>query len=172
MDGVDRDSAAGKWAEAFLRFLIAQDGSATLICETMIGGPVTLQVLHQQITQDVPAAVRAHLPGQDFIERQVCLSHDNQVMMDNLTYISLEQLDPAVRWHLEQGTAPIGYIFDTKQIRKKPVPVPEEILSALWRRSGTPDPDSVRTYLMEIETISSMLITENFRAGMHYGLPT
>lgn len=170
-DGIDRDTVAGQWATAVLKFLLAQDGSATLICETLIGGPVALAVLHQQITEDVPEAVRAHLPGQRFIERQVCMSYSGEVMMDNLTYISLEQLDPDVRWHLEQGTAPIGYIFDVKQTRKRPVPVPEAVLSVLWGRCGVPDPACARSYVLEIEKTSSMLITESFRAGMRYGLP-
>lgn len=170
-DGVPQGSAFAKWVALWKQMLLVQDGSATLMCETLANGPVQLDVLHQQITEDVPAEVRAHLPGNAFIERQVCLSHMGQVMMDNLTYIALEQLDPDVRRHLEQGQYPIGYIFDVKLTRKRPITCPASVLDNLWARCGLPDPDAARSYVLEIENNSCMLITETYRAGMLLGLP-
>lgn len=170
-DGLAAGSPFAAWAAVWKKMLLVQDGSATLICETLAGGPVQLDVLHQKVTADVPAGVRAHLPGTSFIERQVCMSHQGEVMMDNLTYVALEQLDPEVQRHLEQGLAPIGYIFDIKLTRKRPVPCPEGVLSRLWQRCGVPDPEAARTYVLEIENTSCMLITETYRSGMMQGLP-
>ena len=171
-DGLTRTSSASAWATAWKKLLLAQDGSATLICETLVGAKVQLDVLHQAETTDVPASVKAHLAGDRFIERQVVMSFDGQVMMDNLTYIALEGLDPTVKDHLENGTSPIGYIFDIKRTRKRAVPIRDDVLTGLWSRCGEPDPSSARTYVLEIENTSSMLITEVFRAGMRYGLPS
>jgi chorismate-pyruvate lyase len=170
-DGLTAGSPFAQWAAVWKKMLLVQDGSATLICETLADGPVQLDVLHQQITADVPAEVRAHLPGKSFIERQVCMSHRGEVMMDNLTYVALEQLDPEVQRHLEQGLSPIGYIFDIKLTRKKPVSCPEGVLDRLWQRCGVPDPEAARTYVLEIENTSCMLITETYRSGMLQGLP-
>lgn len=160
------------WADMWKTQLLTQDGSATLICETLARGPIQLDVLYQEKTTHVPASVSKHLTGQNFIERQVILSHAGQVMMDNLTYISLEQLDSDVRFHLEQGQYPIGYIFDVKLTRKRAVPCPADVLDILWTRCGAPDPSAARTYVLEIENNSCMLITETYRAGMLLGLPT
>ncbi|KIC07219.1 hypothetical protein RA19_24780 [Leisingera sp. ANG-M1] len=170
-DGVPAGSAFAKWAELWKQLLLVQDGSATLICEIISNCPVRLDILHQGVTEDVPAEVRAHLPGKRFIERQVCMSHNGKVMMDNLTYVSLEQLDDEVRRHLEQGYSPIGYIFDIKLTRKRSVTCPESVLAGLWARCGVPDPQSARSYVLEIENNSCMLITETYRAGMMQGLP-
>ena len=170
-DGLTTASSAYDWAVAWKKLLLAQDGSATLICETLVGAKVRLDVLHQAETSDVPASVKAHLAGERFIERQVVMSFAGQVMMDNLTYIALDGLDPTVKNHLENGTSPIGYIFDIKRTRKRAVPVMDDVLTGLWSRCGEPDPSSARTYVLEIENTSSMLITEVFRAGMRYGLP-
>ncbi|MFW8593967.1 chorismate--pyruvate lyase family protein [Cribrihabitans neustonicus] len=169
--GIAAGSSAAAWAEAWLRMLLVQDGSATLLCETIADGPVQLEVVHQKVTTSVPRQVRAHLPGSAFIERQVCMSHAGQVMMDNLSYVALERLDPEVRRHLEQGLSPIGYIFDVKRTRKRPVTCPEAVLTRLWQRAGVPDPAAARSYVLEIEATSSMLITEVYRAGMCLGLP-
>lgn len=170
-DGVVAGSPFQAWADLWKQMLLVQDGSATLICETIVNGPVQLDVLHQKVTTDVPLEVKTHLPGTEFIERQVCMSHNGKVMMDNLTYVSLEQLDSDVRRHLEQGLAPIGYVFDIKLTRKRPLPSPETVLNRLWSRCGVPDPASARSYILEIENNSCMLITETYRAGMMAGMP-
>jgi len=170
-EGIAENSNVGKWAELWLKFLIVQDGSATLICETIANGPVRLDIIHQETTTEVPDDIRAYLAGERFIERQVCISHQNEVMMDNLTYISLEQVDADIQKHLEESQSPIGYIFNAKLTRKRPVPSPESVLSLLWQRSGMPDPDAARSYILEVQNNSCMFITETFRSGMRYGLP-
>lgn len=170
-DAIADPSPFRSWANMWKQQLLTQDGSATLICETLAQGPIQLDVLYQEKTTQVPASVTTHLTGQDFIERQVTISHAGQVMMDNLTYISLEQLDSDVRFHLEQGLYPIGYIFDVKLTRKRAVPCPDDVLERLFSRCGAPDPSAARTYVLEIENNSCMLITETYRAGMIHGLP-
>lgn len=164
-------SPYAQWVGMWRQMLLAQDGSATLLCETLANGPITLEVLHQTVTGDVPAEVRSYLPGTQFIERQVCMSHQGKVMMDNLTYVALERLSPDIRQHLEQGSSPIGHIFDTRLTRKRPVPCADSVLNRLWARCGLQDPQSARSYILEIEGRSCMLITEVYRAGMMQGLP-
>src|SRR5262245_53574617 len=51
-----------------LTLLLAQDGSTTRLCETLAGGPITLLLTRQEVTDRVPAAVRDVLPGTQFIE--------------------------------------------------------------------------------------------------------
>lgn len=159
------------WAESLLKVLISQDGSATLLCETLSGGDVRLDLIYQIVTDDVPEIVRTHLSGDRFIERQVCLSNGDEVMMDNLSYIATEMIDPEDRGSLEAGCSPIGHIFGRRWTRKTPIPSPESIQAQLWQRSGLPDPSAVRSYLLEAPQGVCMLITETFRRGMRSGLP-
>ena len=43
--------------------------------------------------------------------------------------------------------------------------VPDEAMDVV------PDPEAARTYVLEIENTSCMLITETYRSGMMQGLP-
>ncbi len=171
-EGLSPGAPTTLWAEAWLKVLLAQDGSATLLSETIAQGPVRLDVVHQVVTGDVPQDVRRYLSGKEFIERQVCMSCRGEVMMDNLSYIALDAIDPELRDYLEAGISPIGHIFDRRWTRKKPVPSLVSVQQRLWERSGAPDPSAVRSYLLETPHGACMLITETFRAGMRFGLPT
>ena len=95
------DAVEAAHARRLLTLLVAQDGSATRLCEALAGGPVTLKLLHQSPTENVPRAVRELLPGTRFIERITRLSTRGQVMMDNLSYIALEGIDRSLREELE-----------------------------------------------------------------------
>jgi chorismate-pyruvate lyase len=170
-EGLSPGNPAAVWADAWLRILLAQDGSATLICETIAQGPVRLDVMHQVVTGNVPPDVKIHLSGEEFIERHVCISFRDEVMMDNLSYIALDTIDPELRGYLEAGISPIGHIFDRRWTRKKPLPSLASVQRRLWERSGQPDPSAVRSYLLEMPHGTCMLITETFRAGMRFGLP-
>lgn len=170
-DGVRPGTPLAQWSDAWLRVLLAQDGSATLLCETIVGAPVTLEVMHQTVTTDVPESPRQHLGGARFLERQVVMSFGGEVMMDNLTYVALDRLDPEVAAHLAQRQSPIGYIFASKSTKKRPVPCDGAVVDRLWSRSGLPDPQAVRSYVLDIDNVACMLITETYRAGMRHGLP-
>ncbi len=172
LDGLPPDDPTTAWARHWLRVLLEQDGSATLLCELVAGGPIRLDVTHQIITDDVPDEVRRQLPGDAFIERQVCLSFDDEVMMDNLTYVACDRIDPALRQYLLDGTAPIGHLFDQRWTRKQTVEPIDDVVARLWGRSGLPDPAAVRAYLLQMPESTCMLITETFRAGMRWRLPT
>ncbi|MFT4103174.1 MAG: chorismate pyruvate-lyase family protein [Burkholderiaceae bacterium] len=171
LDGLAPDRPTTEWARHWLRVLLLQDGSATLLCEIVAGGPIRLDVTHQVITRDVPDEVRELLPGDTFIERQVCLSFDAEVMMDNLTYVACDRVDPTLRQYLLDGTAPIGHLFDRRWTRKQTVAPIDAVVTRLWDRSGLPDPAAVRAYLLQMPESTCMLITETFRAGMRWRLP-
>lgn len=159
------------WSDAWLRVLLAQDGSATLLCETIVGAQVSLDVVHQSVTTQVPDTVRQQLGGRRFIERQVVMSYDGAVMMDNLTFVALDRIDPEVATHLAQRQSPIGYIFEAKSTKKRPVAQDDAILDILWSRCGLPDREAARSYILDIDNTACMLITETYRAGMRHGLP-
>lgn len=150
-----------------LQLLLAQDGSTTLLCETVAGGPVTLQLLLQQQVQDVPPIVRSVLPGERFIERVTCLIAHGQVMMDNLSYIALDALAPDVQRDLEAGTMPIGHLFARMWTRRHFL-APQPVLHArLWAAvDGPPDAQASRSYSVVTPQGPCMLITETFRRGM------
>jgi chorismate-pyruvate lyase len=170
-DGLPAGTPLATWAEAWLRVLLAQDGSATLLCETIAQGRVALEVTHQQVTTEVPQAVTANLGGRRFLERQVVLHHAGEVMMDNLTFVALDRIDPDVAALLTERRSPIGYIFERKSTKKRPVAPDVAILDRLWSRCGAPDPDAARSYVLDIDDRPCMLITETYRAGMRSGLP-
>lgn len=170
-DGLIPGTPTTIWAEAWLKVLLAQDGSATLLCETLAQAPVDLKVVHQAVSRAVPDEVVRHLSGNEFVERQVVMSFQGEVMMDNLSYAAVDSIDPELRNHLEAGISPIGHIFDRRWVRKRPIPSPVSIQDRLWQRAGVPDPTAVRSYVLEMPSGPTMLITEVFRAGMRLGLP-
>lgn len=149
-----------------LRLLLAQDGSTTRLCETIAGGPVGLQVLHQAATDAVPALVREMLPGSRFIERIATLGAHGEVMMDALAYIALQGLDARLQRDLEAGVAPIGHLLGRLWLRREAVPDAAALHERLWRAVGTPDPAATRAYRIVTPEGPRMLIVETFRRGM------
>lgn len=149
-----------------LQLLVAQDGSTTRLCETVAGGPVSLQIISQTVTDDVPATVRDLLPGARFIERITSLVSHGEVMTDNLTYVSLEGLGPDLHGELQSGARPIGHLLSSRWVRREPAIAGAELLDRLWRVVGQPDTEAVRCYRMATFEGPSMLICETFRRGM------
>lgn len=153
-------------ARRLLRVLLAQDGSTTRLCETLAGGPVTLQVLHQAPTEDVPALVREALPGTRFIERMTSLAAHGEVMMDNLTYIAVQGLDAALQRELEAGRTPIGHLLARLWVKREGVADAAVLHDRLWGAVGTPDPAAARAYRIVTPEGPRMLIAETYRRGM------
>ena len=172
LDGwVGADAA---WAARTAALLLAQDGSATRLCELVAGGPVEL-VVHAQrelAEAEVPAAVRAQLPHGPLIERLVSLQAHGQVMMDNLSWLAPQALPPDIRQALAQGEAPIGHLLARMWIRRVTVAQPQPLWPPLWQRIGLPDPQATRSYAIHThDGGAAMLITECFRRGMLMTLP-
>lgn len=171
-DGLTVGSTMAAWAEGWLKLLITQDGSATLLCEMIAHGPVQLTVHHQHATEQVPLEVKSNLPGRRFLERFVSLSSNGEVMMDNLSYIALDAIESDVRQILEEGRLPIGHLFEQMWVKKKPLSGMDALHARLWDRCGLPDPKAVRSYIVDTPYAKTMLITETFRYGMRLGMPT
>ena len=153
-------------AQRVLTLLLAQDGSTTRLCEAVAGAPVELHVLHQQATSAVPPVVREHLPGDQFIERITCLAAHGQVLMDNLSYIALQGLDPAIERDLRAGSMPIGHLLARLWVRREPILTPPELTQRLWSDVGLPDHDATRSYRIVTPETPRMLICETYRRGM------
>ena len=149
-----------------LTLLLAQDGSTTRLCEAIAGAPVELHVLHQAVTGDLPAAVRALLPGRHFIERITCLAAHGEVMMDNLSYIALDGIEASLRRDLESGTVPIGHLLARLWVRREPLPVAPSLAERLWSAVGTPDSEATRAYRIVTPEGPRMVIAETYRRGM------
>ncbi|WP_280150874.1 hypothetical protein [Piscinibacter sp. XHJ-5] len=162
---IDPDSADND-ARRLLRLLLAQNGSTTRLCETIADGPVSLQVLHQAPTENVPLLVREALPGARFIERITSLAAHGEVMMDNLTYIALHGLDGTLQRELEAGQAPIGHLLARLWVRRESVSDAAALHHRLWGMVGTPDPASARAYRIVTPEGPRMLIAETYRRGM------
>jgi chorismate-pyruvate lyase len=165
-----REPFSGPDADAherrLLRLLMAQDGSTTRLCEAVAGGPVTLVVLQQQTTRQVPAVVRRHLPGEEFIERITFLGAHGQVLMDNLTYIALDGLAPDIEHDLRAGTKPIGYLLARMWVRREPLALADPLTARLWNAVGLPDDAATRSYRVVTPEGPRMLIAETWRRGM------
>jgi chorismate-pyruvate lyase len=162
----DASRADAGAARRLLHLLLAQDGSTTRLCETVAAGPVTLQVLHQAPTEDVPALVREALPGTRFIERITSLVAHGEVMMDNLTYVALQGLDAALQRELEAGQAPIGHLLARLWVRRETVADADVLHQRLWGTVGSPDPQAARAYRIVTPEGPRMLIAETYRRGM------
>ncbi len=167
----DADEPAADCTLGVLRMLLAQDGSTTRMCEAIAGGPLTLVLLRQVVTERVPDAVRAVLPGTRFLERVTSLAAHGEVMMDNLSYIALDALPDAVRHGLEEGATPIGHLLDTLWVRRRPLDEgAAELCRALWDTVGVPDPRAARAYSIWTPEGPRFVIAETFRRGMLYGV--
>lgn len=167
---LQREAFGGQGAEArnLLAVLLAQDGSTTRVCEAIAGGPIQLLVEHQRLTDDVPAEVRLELPGRQFIERYSTLAAHGQAMMDNLTFVAVEGLAPAMRAGLESGSIPIGHLLEGTWARRRRLAAAAgaPLLQRLWARFGVPDPAAARAYVIETPAGALFLIAEVYRAGM------
>lgn len=154
-------------AQALLQLLIAQDGSATRLCEVIAGAPLGLQV-RQAVTSAVPPIVRAQLPGTAFLERYSTLGAHGRVMMDNLVYVALEGLGADLRAGLESGTVPIGHLLQALWVRRAALPpdTAAPLYERLWGAAGLPDPDAARAYTIRTPEGPRFLIAETFRRGM------
>jgi chorismate-pyruvate lyase len=161
----------GAHQRAVLKLLLAQDGSTTRLCEAVAGGPVELQLLHQQLTTQVPSVVRDHLAGTTFIERVTCLVAHGEVLMDNLTFIAVQGLEPDMQAALCAGQLPIGHLLSRWWVRRQPVVGlgVEALAQHLWRVVGLPDASATRTYGIATPEAVRMVITETYRRGMLTG---
>lgn len=159
--------AVAALAQRELQLLLAQDGSATRLCEVVAAGAVSLQLLEQKIVEHLPAELSERLPGARFIERITCLHAHGEVMMDNLSYIALDGLAPDVRRELEGGVVPIGHLLARMWVRRAFFErTPPVLCERLWGVVGLPDADATRAYCIATPAGPCMLIAETFRRGM------
>lgn len=149
-----------------LALLLAQDGSTTRLCEAVAGGPVSVLLHGQEVVGEVPGPVRARLPGEAFIRRVTSLVAQGQVLMDNLSYIALQGLEPDVEADLRAGVMPIGHLLARWWVRRDRLTPADLLLQPLWQVVGLPDPDAARAYVIVTPAGPRMVIAEAFRRGM------
>jgi chorismate-pyruvate lyase len=160
------------WAPRLLDLLLTQDGSATRLCERLSGGTVQLIVHAQRPTTEVPAMVRAQLPGTQFVERFVSLVRPGEgqtppeVMMDNLSYIALADLPHDVAEDLLAGREPIGHLLERVWLKRRALAAQPALQQRLWQQVGLADAEATRSYRIDTPDGPAMLITECFRFGM------
>ena len=164
----DATAAPSAHERSLLRLLMAQDGSATRICEAIAGVPLSLLVLRQTVTSTVPDVVRATLPGEQFIERFTSLAARGEIMMDNLAYIALSDLPETLRNGLDSRAVPIGHLLEMLWVRRKSMdaPVVRSLFERLWSVVGLPDISATRAYTIATPDGPRFVIAETFRRGM------
>lgn len=164
---VDRHPFPSDPAHApLLRLLLALDGSTTRVCEALAQSAITMQLLHQQQTERVPAAVREPLGGQRWLHRVTSLHAHGRVLMDNLSYTRLDAVPGWFLDELNEGKAPIGHLLQRLFVQREPLTGSTEIEEALWHHVGQPDLRASRCYRIVTERGPLMLIFETFRSGM------
>jgi chorismate-pyruvate lyase len=156
-------------AECVLSLLLAQNGSTTLLCETLAGGPVTVQLLKQSMSEEVPEVVKRELPGTRFMERITSLTAHGQVLTDNLVYVALEGLARPLQQALEQGEAPIGHLLAHAFSHRHFLTDTQALQNRLWHTVGLPDAAASRAYRLVTAEGLHMLIVETFRRGLLAG---
>ncbi|KQV99531.1 chorismate pyruvate-lyase family protein [Rhizobacter sp. Root1221] len=149
-----------------LRALLALDGSTTRVCEALARRPVIVQLHHQRQTADVPAAVRAQLGGERWLERVTSLHAHDRVMMDNLSYTRLDAVPDWFLAGLDAGQAPVGHLLGKLFVQRETVPGSAGLSDVLWSHVGQPDPHASRSYRVVTPTTPLMLIFEVYRDGM------
>ncbi|HEU4620755.1 MAG TPA: chorismate pyruvate-lyase family protein [Burkholderiaceae bacterium] len=152
--------------QRLLTVLLAQDGSTTRLCEAIAQGPIKLHVYRQHVTHEVPALVREYLPGKQFIERITSLVAHDRVLMDNLSYIALEGLEPDIEADLRAGTMPIGHMLSRWWVRRERIADFIDLAQRLWEAVGLPDLAATRAYRIVTPEAPRMVIVETYRRGM------
>lgn len=148
------------------RFLLAQDGSTTRVCEHVAGRAVDV-VLHRQArTEAVPQSVRRELGGARWLERVTSLAAGGRVLMDNLSYTRLDAVPDWFLAALDEGRAPIGHLLDRLFVKREPLSVDPVVAARLWEAVGAPDAQASRAYRIVTPQGPLMLIFEAFRAGL------
>ena len=148
-----------------LRLLLAQDGSATRLCEALAGKPISVLLQYQHRTSDVPAAIRSGLGGTAWLERITTLHTGGVVLMDNLSYTRLDAVPDWFLAELDAGKAPIGYLLDRLCIQREDLRLDDEIAGRLWPHVGLPDPRATKLYRILTPDGPLMWVFETFRAG-------
>ncbi|MES2183729.1 MAG: hypothetical protein V4505_04200 [Pseudomonadota bacterium] len=151
---------------SILQLLLAQDGSATRLCECAAGGPIVVDVQQQRVVSKVPNAVEKALPGESFIERFSSLSASGEVLMDNLVYIALKGLPAVIQQELEALNRPIGHTLARMWVRRECLQPDSAILERLWDAFGMPDVEATRMHRLVTPDGPRMLLAECFRRGM------
>jgi chorismate-pyruvate lyase len=149
-----------------LRLLLALDGSTTRACEAIAQAPMTVQLLHQVQTDEVPPAVREQLGGERWLLRVTSLHAHGRVLMDNLSYTRLDAVPEWFLAQLHEGQAPIGHLLQRLYVQREPQAASPEIEQTLWQHVGQPDLRASRCYRIVTEQQPLMLIFETFRSGM------
>ncbi len=148
-----------------LRLLLAQDGSATRLCEALTGQKIGVLLQHQRRTTDVPATIRSGLGGEQWLERMTTLHAGGVVLMDNLSYTRLDAVPPWFLAELDAGKAPIGYLLDRLCIQREDLAMDAEIAGRLWPHVGQPDERAAKLYRILTNNGPLMWVFETFRAG-------
>ncbi|HMC15941.1 MAG TPA: hypothetical protein VKI18_09940, partial [Albitalea sp.] len=110
--------------------------------------------------------VHMQLPGDQFIERITSLAAHGEVLMDNLSYIALDGLDPHTEQALQSGTMPIGHMLARMWVRRETVSAAPALSQRLWQMVGLPDSRASRAYRIVTPEGPRMLIAETYRRGM------
>jgi len=170
LDGAD-DAVHRQRLRWLLQLLLAQDGSTTRICQAIAGKPLTLQLRSQQVTTDVPACVRAVLPGSQFIHRTTSLAAEGEIMMDNLVYVALDGVAEPLRSGLDSGAVPIGPLLESLWVRRMALgpEVTAQLCEQLWAEVGQADAPASRAYIITTPGGNLFVIAETFRRGMRIG---
>jgi chorismate-pyruvate lyase len=149
-----------------LRMLLALDGSTTRVCEAVAQAPMQVQLIQQQQTHEVPAAVREQLGGSSWLTRVTSLHAHGQVLMDNLSFTRLDAVPAWFLQGLNDGAAPIGHLLQRLFVQREPVAGSVQIEQMLWQHVGQPDARASRCYCIVTEQGPLMLIFEAYRGGM------
>lgn len=162
-------AAADEVQARVLELLLAQDGSATRLCEAVAGGPIEVHVLAQQATEAVPRKVRELLPGGRFIERLSCLAAHGEVLLDSVSWIALAGLEPDIEADLRAGRRPIGHLLQRLWVRREPLADAGELGQRLWHAVGAPDAAATRAFRVVTPQGARMIVVETYRRGMLMG---
>lgn len=148
-----------------LRLLLAQDGSATRLCEAISGRAVEVLLQQQLRTEQVPADVVAAIGGSAWLQRATTLHVGGVVLMDNLSFTRLDAVPDWFLAKLDEGRAPIGHLLDRLCVQRDDLPNSEAVAALLWPLVGQPDLRATKLYRINTPEGPLMAVFETFRAG-------
>lgn len=166
----------GRCADRLLGLLLAQDGSTTRLCSTVLGRPLELTVHLQRPEPAALPALRAVLGTGPLLLRVTSLHAGGLVAMDNVALVALDAAPAELRAGLLAGTHPVGRLLDGLPVRRSPLPDEAWLVDVLARYSGGQrDGRASRTYQIALARGPLMVVHETYRAALAHafcgGLP-
>lgn len=108
--------------ERLSNLLLQIDGSTTRAITALVGGPLAINLRHQDIIQykDLSEDIQPHFPGEgSLLHRVSSLTYQGDCLSDNAVYADINLLPPELQENIYQGEIPLGLLLTNMEYRRQ-----------------------------------------------------